>query len=116
MMSSRVFTLFLAPHSSNCRFSSLSVSGTKLATVRNVSSRVCANAGARPSPAAPPAVTRRKWRRLRCAMALLLLDGPRRQSRDVVVEEEDVGHDDGQRADAGARHQAAPVIDVPADE
>src|SRR5207302_10000733 len=122
MMSSRTFTLFLAPHSSNCRFSSLSVSGTKLATVRNVSSRVWATAGARPSarapprPAAPPAVTWRKCRRVTLAMVLLLLDGPRRQSGHVVVEEEDVGDHDGQRADAGAGHQPAPVVDVAADQ
>src|SRR5262245_32713692 len=42
MMSSLTFTLFLAPHSSSWRLSSLSVSGTKLAMVRKVSSRVCA--------------------------------------------------------------------------
>ncbi len=69
-MSSRTFTLFLAPHSSSCRFSSLSVSGTKLAMVRKVSSLVWATAGARPAarmpprPAAPPAAAPRNWRRL----------------------------------------------------
>src|SRR5262252_5282871 len=69
MMSSLTFTLFFAPHSSNWRFSSLSVSGTKLAMVRKVSSRVCAKAGGwrRASmlarPAAPPAADRRNCRR-----------------------------------------------------
>src|SRR5262245_24684161 len=131
MMSSRTFTLFAAPHSSSCRFSSLSVSGTKLATVRKVTSCVWAKAGALPaarmppSPAAPPAAAPRKWRRLmrcgsglidalRLAMLLLLsfgrlLDGAGRQARDVVIQEEDVRHHDRQRADASSRHQPAPV-------
>src|SRR5438093_13693495 len=119
MMSSRTFTLFFAPHSSNWRFSSLSVSGTKLAMLSNVSARVWATAGARPSaraPAAPPAVTRRNCRRLTLAMVVLLLDGARRQSGHVVVEEEDVGDHDRERADAVARHQAAPVVDVTPDQ
>src|SRR5207245_10158899 len=117
MMSSRTLTLFFAPHSSNCRFSSLSVSGTKLAMVRKVSSLVWAVAGTPPAtrtPAAPPAVTRRKCRRF--TMSALLLDGARRQSGHVVVEEEDVGDHDRKRADARSRHQPAPVIDVAADQ
>src|SRR5215470_497353 len=116
MTSSRTFTLFFAPHSSNCRFSSLSVSGTKLAMVRNVSSRCWARAGTPPArtPTAPPAVTRRNCRRL--TMSALLLDGAGRQSSHVVVEEEDVGDHDGKRADAGAGHQPAPVVDVAADQ
>jgi hypothetical protein len=51
------FTLFCLPHSSNCRFSSLSVSGTKLAMVRGELAglrKAGAGAATRQPPAAPP--------------------------------------------------------------
>src|SRR4051812_17847725 len=39
-----------------------------------------------------------------------------RHRRDVVLDEEGIEHDEGQRADEGAGHQRAPAIDVAVDE
>src|SRR5215813_6927008 len=44
------------------------------------------------------------------AAGLSLLDGPRRETGDVVIEEEDVEDDDGHGPQNGARHELAPEV------
>src|SRR5262245_7477309 len=45
-----------------------------------------------------------------------LLHRPRRETRHVIVEEEDVEDDDGDRAKDGASHELTPEVDITPDE
>src|SRR5262245_24564844 len=81
-------------------------------------SRAAADAEAGRNPEKTPAACRRFYSgsAADAARRPSTLNRAGREAGDVVVEEEDVEDDDGDRAEHRARHELSPVVDIAADQ